>query len=203
MLNFDFIKFALQLYWNHTSAWVFPCKFAPTASQSSISLVFPYLRLIFEFRRKMNQEIYLGNCTQRIIQIMKKWVFCKSKLEVKSIFRSTKFCLSPDFFRGFPQSGNNNSNGFWLCHFSSILRTAYRNLKSVFFKCLHGSVFLYLFSIKTPYASFSWIWYNCLKTLEPLGRDSLLLTSMLPGVLGTQLLNLRCMKGWTANGVTK
>ena len=24
----DFNKVALQLYWNHTSAWVFPCKFA-------------------------------------------------------------------------------------------------------------------------------------------------------------------------------
>ena len=24
----DFKKVALQLYWNHTSAWVFSCKFA-------------------------------------------------------------------------------------------------------------------------------------------------------------------------------
>ena len=28
MLKCDFNKVALQLYWNHTSAWVFPCKFA-------------------------------------------------------------------------------------------------------------------------------------------------------------------------------
>ena len=29
MPKYDFSKFAKQLYWNHTSAWVFSCKFAP------------------------------------------------------------------------------------------------------------------------------------------------------------------------------
>ena len=28
MLKCDFNKIALQLYWNHTSAWAFSCKFA-------------------------------------------------------------------------------------------------------------------------------------------------------------------------------
>ena len=28
MPKYDFSKVALQLYWNHTSAWVFSCKFA-------------------------------------------------------------------------------------------------------------------------------------------------------------------------------
>ena len=28
MLKCDFNKVALQLYWNHSSAWVFSCKFA-------------------------------------------------------------------------------------------------------------------------------------------------------------------------------
>ena len=28
MPKYDFNKVALQIYWNHTSAWVFSCKFA-------------------------------------------------------------------------------------------------------------------------------------------------------------------------------
>ena len=33
MVKCDFIKVVLQLYWNHTSAWVFSCKFAAFFSE--------------------------------------------------------------------------------------------------------------------------------------------------------------------------
>ena len=45
--------------------------------------------------------------------------------------------------------------------------------------------------------------FNCLKATEPLRRDSLLFTTRSPGLPGTQLVNLRRMKGRVDLGATQ
>ena len=43
-------------------------------------------------------------------------------------------------------------------------------------------------------AAILWMGFNCLKTAEPLGGDSLFFTTKSPGVPGTHWINLRRMK---------
>ena len=48
---------------------------------------------------------------------------------------------------------------------------------------------------KKLYGPLLWMGFNFLKAVEPLRGCSILLTIQFPGVPGTQLINLRKMKG--------
>ena len=68
-------------------------------------------------------------------------------------------------------------------------------LNPFFFKCLHGSVFLYLFFIKNALCLPFMDMIQLPQGFRAVKQRRLLFTTMLPGVLGTQFFNLRSMKG--------
>ena len=55
----DFNKVAKQRYWNHTSAWVFSCKFA-TYFQNTFSSEQPWMAA-----SDISESIYYKNCIFR------------------------------------------------------------------------------------------------------------------------------------------
>ena len=56
---------------------------------------------------------------------------------------------------------------------------------------------------KKIYGPFLWMGFNCLKTKERLWRESLLFTTKPLEIPGTELINLRGMKGWVNLGATQ
>ena len=78
--------------------------------------------------------------------------------------------------------------------FNALFLNVIEGLIRVKTKILFQAIFL-LYTLAAPYGAFSWIRFNYLKAEEPLGGGSLLLTTAIPEVLGTHLIDLGKMKG--------
>ena len=91
------LKVALQLYWKHTPAWVFSCKFA-AYFQNTLLWKQPMLNafewLKFEYLHSWYHTVYLNNCDQRQFNSWKRFLYVNyySTDEQKDQIKRFKMC---------------------------------------------------------------------------------------------------------------